>query len=127
MTGGAEKRPSENGVFADTKKKKKISKEKCAVDPPKETSSNGDLRQKKAFFAYFGKSFVENKNGNSNCDANKANTIEIIKFTPTKYLNADESSVCSDEKAEKKDISIPCSDSINTCLIEYLYFFNLYD
>lgn len=67
MAGGAAKRSSDDSVFADTKKKK-VLKEKCdSVVSNEKTSnivSNGDLRQKKAFFAYFGKKFDEGTNGN---------------------------------------------------------------
>lgn len=127
MTGGAEKRPSDEGVFADTKKKKKISRGKCEVDPLTEKTSNGHLLQKKAFFAYFGKSFVENKKANANhSDAGKANKVETVKSKPKRNLSPDDSNNCSDEKALKTAIynkqNISHSKPINAHLIEYSYF-----
>lgn len=66
MAGRAVKRSSDDGVFADFKKKK-VLKDKCDFVEYKEktsnTAGNGDSRQKKAFLAYFGKKFDDGTNG----------------------------------------------------------------
>lgn len=67
MSDRTAKRSPDDCVFADVKKKKKkISKDKVReVDVLKEkpvtVCNSGNTRQKKAFFAYFGKSFEEDK------------------------------------------------------------------
>jgi len=74
MAGGSTKRSSEECVFATTKKKKKISKDKRDQNVLKEKTTsvcNEDSRQKKAFFAYFGKSFDDCKDDNSSAETNR--------------------------------------------------------
>lgn len=67
MSDRTAKRSSDDCVFADVgKKKKKISKEKAREadvlkEKPVTACNGGNTRQKKAFFAYFGKSFDEGK------------------------------------------------------------------
>lgn len=67
MVGRTAKRSSEDIVFSDTKKKK-ISKEKVDGDANEKSSATGtgDLRQKKAFFAFFGKTFDDGKDSATN-------------------------------------------------------------
>lgn len=67
MSDQTAKRSSDDGVFDGVKKKKK----KTSKDKPQEADvlkekpvtdcNDGNTRQKKAFFAYFGKSFNEDK------------------------------------------------------------------
>lgn len=89
MAGGAAKRSSDDCVLGDIKKKKKT-KENPDADVPKEkttTACNGDLRQKKAFFAYFGKTFDDGKTESSvktNCDADNDEKRSKVKNTSTK-------------------------------------------
>lgn len=128
MAGRTTKRSSDNYVLADTKKKKKT-KEKSDADAPKEkitTVCNGDLRQKKAFFAYFGKTFVDEKLESSektNCDVDSDGKKSKEKNTSKKIIvicdngeNHSQSLAQKEKKkiVEKRDISL----SINTsCFI----------
>lgn len=115
MVGRTTKRSSDDCVFADTKKKK-ISQEKGESDAPvsndkTSTVCDGDLRQKKAFFAYFGKSFDDGKKspaGNSkttdsNNDVRKKNII-------TKTSCVDSSKTLLVNKSKLKDIKLPSHD-----------------
>lgn len=92
MAGGAAKRSSDDCVLGDTKKKKKKTKENPDADVPKDkttTVCNGDLRQKKAFFAYFGKTFNDEKPESSvekNCDADNDEKKSKVKNTTTKIM-----------------------------------------
>lgn len=121
MVGRTTKRSSDDCVFADTKKKK-ISQEKGESDAPvsndkTSTVCDGDLRQKKAFFAYFGKSFDDGKKspaGNSkttdsNNDVRKKNII-------TKTSCVDSSKTLLVNKSKLKDIKLPSHD---VCTIKY--------
>jgi len=112
MVGSTAKRSSEDCIFSDTKKKK-ISKEKGgsdAVVSNDKTSMlcNGDLKQKKAFFAYFGKSFDDGKNstvGNSKTtDSNNSVTKQNI-ITKTSCGNSSKTLLVNNTK--KKDVQQP--------------------
>lgn len=101
MSDRTAKRTSDDCIVADVKKKKKISKEKREEDVLREkpvSDCNGDTRQKKAFFAYFGKSFVEDKDvvgraansngGNQSGNATKKSEIKNNNSTVKKKLTS---------------------------------------
>jgi len=128
MVGRTAKRSSDDCVFADTKKKK-ISKEKkefvVAVSNEKtSTLCDGDLRQKKAFFAYFGKQFTDCKNNSIDCNSGNSKTIDSNKSV-TKQIVITKTS-CSDSSkslfvnnSKKKDVLVP---SDTTCITKYNLF-----
>lgn len=144
MAGGAAKRSStEDGAFvADGKKKKKFSKGKGDVDVIKEktsTACNGDLRQKKAFFAYFGKSFDDNKTNAKGVDTAKVkkkdNGDDAVRVNNgTAKTNHLKSAIDNDdgpmfvEKNVQKVVDKKCSDmsmssaTPNMCFLEYVLY-----
>jgi len=125
MVGRTAKRSSDDSVFADSKKKK-ISKEKkesvAAVSNEKpSTLGDGDLRQKKAFFAYFGKQFTEGKNSTVNCNSGNSKTIDSNNSVTkqnviTKTSCSDSSKTLLVNNSKKKDVLLP---SDTTCITKY--------
>lgn len=125
MASGPAKRSSDDSVFSDTKKKK-ITKEKRDPDVLKEktptTVNNGDLKQKKAFFAYFGKKFNEDNlkvNGNI-VDATKKSVAKHDTLFKHTENNDDHMQILLDKETEEiieenVDISRPTSN----CIIKY--------
>jgi len=126
MVGRTAKRSSDDCVFADTKKKK-ISKEKGETDAvvsseKASTLCNGDLRQKKAFFAYFGKSFDEGNNstavqndGNSKTtDSNNSVTKQNIIIKTRSFSDGSKTPLVINTK--NKDVQLP-NDAV--CIIKY--------
>ncbi|XP_060876049.1 enhanced level of genomic instability 1 [Metopolophium dirhodum] len=125
MVGRTAKRSSDDCVFADTKKKK-ISKEKGETDAvvsneKASTLCNGDLRQKKAFFAYFGKSFDEGKNSTTVYNGGNSKTTDS-NHSVTKQNIIVKTSSCGDSSktplvinTKKKDIQLP-NDAV--CIIK---------
>ncbi|XP_060852289.1 uncharacterized protein LOC132930431 [Rhopalosiphum padi] len=123
MVGRTAKRSSEDCIFVDTKKKK-ISKDKGEADAtvPNEKAStlcDGDLKQKKAFFAYFGKSFDDGKNSSTSCNGSNAKTADINSkvtksniFTKTSRSDSLKTPVAN---TKKKIIQLP-SDAV--CIIK---------
>jgi len=119
MAGGAAKRSSDDSVFADSKKRK-VLKEKCDSVVSKEKTSNivnnGDSRQKKAFFAYFGKKFDEGTNGydvntknivvkndttnTSTEDIN--NEVQILLVKRSKNIEKKKTTLCSNSSSSVK-------------------------
>lgn len=123
MFGGTAKRSSDDSIFADTTKKKKISKEKRDSDVPNEkttTVCNGESLQKKAFFAYFGKSFDESKHGSAN-RVDNGKKDESQNETTKKLMTAD-NNICERlpriplEKNKKKVNEL---HTTNSSLIRY--------
>jgi len=126
MVGRTAKRSSDDCVFADTKKKK-ISKEKGETDAvvsneKASTPCNGDLKQKKAFFAYFGKSFDEGKNSTTVYNGGNSKTTDS-NHSVTKQNIIIKTSSCSDSSktpliinTKKKDVQLP-NDAV--CIIKY--------
>uniref|UniRef100_A0A2H8TIW1 ATPase family AAA domain-containing protein 5 n=1 Tax=Melanaphis sacchari TaxID=742174 RepID=A0A2H8TIW1_9HEMI len=123
MVGRTAKRSSDDCVFADTKKKK-ISREKleAEVAVPNEKSSahcNGDLRQKKAFFAYFGKSFDDGKNSSTSCNGSNKKTSDVhnnvTKPIPITKTIRDNNSKTPVINVNKKIIELP-TDAV--CIIK---------
>jgi len=126
MVGRTAKRSSDDCVFVDTKKKK-ISKEKGETDAviSNEKASalcNGDLRQKKAFFAYFGKSFDDSKKSPAVYNGDDSKTT-YSNNSVTKQNIVTKTSNCSDSSktplvinAKKKDGQLP-NDAV--CIIRY--------
>ena len=125
MVGRTAKRSSDDCIFADTKKKK-ISKEKREPDAtlPNGKSStlcNGDLRQKKAFFAYFGKSFDDSKNSSAGCNDGNSKTKDFHNSVTkqniiTKTSCVDSSTISVVNNTNKKHVQLP-TDAI--CIIKY--------
>jgi len=124
MVGRTAKRSSEDCIFVDTKNKK-ISKDKGEADAtvPNEKAStlcDGELKQKKAFFAYFGKSFDDGKNSSTSCNGSNAKTADInSKVTKSNIFS--KTSRCDSLKTpvantKKKIIQLP-SDAV--CIIKY--------
>ncbi|XP_008183276.1 ATPase family AAA domain-containing protein 5 [Acyrthosiphon pisum] len=125
MVGRTAKRSSDDCVFADTKKKK-ISKEKGETDTvvsneKSSTLCNGDLRQKKAFFAYFGKSFDEGKNSSVVYNDDNSKTTDSNNSV-TKQNIIIKTSSCGDSSktpivinTKKKDVQLP-NDAV--CIIK---------
>lgn len=125
MVGRTAKRSSDDCVIIADIKKKKISKEKGEVDAvvsneKASTPCNGDLRQKKAFFAYFGKSFDDSKKSSTGCNGSNIKTTDIQNkltkpniFTNTSCGDGSKTPVIS---TKKKIIELP-SDAI--CFIKY--------
>lgn len=125
MTGGTAKRSSDDGVFTDTKKQK-ITKGKREPDVLEEktptTVNNGDSRQKRAFFAYFGKKFNE---GNSKNDGNTVDAINksiakhdtLFKHTNTKV---DDMQMLLDKETEEIiEENVDISRPIDNCIAKY--------
>lgn len=125
MASGTAKRSSDDGVFSDTKKKK-ITKEKRDPDVLREktptTINNGDLKQKKAFFAYFGKKFNED---NLKIDCNIVDTTKksLVKhgtlFEHTEN-NDDHKQIRLDEETEEIiEENINISRPNSNCVVKY--------
>lgn len=93
MASRSSKRLPNDGVLPDTKKKKTNSNEKCnldKVDVMKEKAAtvwDGHSRQKKAFFAYFGKTLDEGKKGSANSNKNNACKAELMNENSTTIIN----------------------------------------
>lgn len=109
MVGRTAKRSSDDCVFADTKKKK-ISKEKGEADTVVSNGKasmvcDGDLRQKKAFFAYFGKSFDDGKNSTSVCNGDDSKTTNS-NTSVTKQNIFIKTSSCGDSSKTPLDNNI---------------------
>ncbi|XP_027838842.2 enhanced level of genomic instability 1 [Aphis gossypii] len=116
MVGRTGKRSSDDCVIISDTKKKKISKEKGEVDAAvsnekASTPCNGDLKQKKAFFAYFGKSFDDSKKSNTSCNGSNLKTTDIQNkvtkpniFTNTSRGDGSKTPVIS---TKKKIIQLP--------------------
>lgn len=120
------KRSSDDCVSVNTKKQK-ISKEKgetgAVISNEKaSTLCNGDLRQKKAFFAYFGKSFDDSKNIPAVYNSDDSKTT-YSNNSVTKQNIVIKTSNCGDSSktplvinTKKKDDQVP-NDTI--CIIKY--------
>jgi len=127
MVGRAIKRSPEDCVSDDTKKKK-ISKEKRETevlkDKTKTTICRGDSRQKKAFFAYFGKSFCDDENNgvDNGVDTKKP----VVESETTTNKNTVDTKKCSrllaDELKNVIYINKDISRSTNTCFVKYVFY-----
>jgi len=125
MVGRTAKRSSDDCVIIADTKKKKISKEKGEVDvvvsnEKASTPCNGDLKQKKAFFAYFGKSFNDGKISSTGCNGSNIQTTDIQNnvtkpniFNNTGRGDGSKTPVIN---TKKKIIQLP-SDAV--CFIKY--------
>jgi len=115
MVGETVKRSSEDCSFVNTKKKK-ISKDKHDVNGPKEkttTVCNGESRQKKAFFAYFGKAFDNESSAKTNNDDSD------VKKSVNKITNANDQCMKTSVFTNNREIS-PFSNKQNApCFIKY--------
>lgn len=127
MDSGSSKRSSDDCVTSDNKKKK-ISKQKRISDMLVEkttTPCNKDIKQKKAFFAYFGKSFVENSENNVNCnvDTEKTKVNGVAKSITSTDDDDDIIEICVKKITDQKNSEHTLT---NTQLIRYYYYlFNL--
>lgn len=95
-------------VLLDTKKKKKkISNEKCDLvkdDVTKEktaTVCDGHSRQKKAFFAYFGKTLDDGKKISVNSNKNDVNVAKLMNEKLNTRINNDEVQMAIDKSKKK--------------------------
>lgn len=121
MYGKTSKRSSDDCVLVDTKKKK-ISKIKQEVPNVKTAIvCNGELKQKKAFFAFFGKSLDDSKDGN--VDLHNNDSImdkEINKTTKAtnKITSINSRGYCFSSSPKNNEIT-KTSQFSNHCFIKY--------
>lgn len=122
MYGKTSKRSSDDYVFVDTKKKK-IAKDKQEVLSAKTAIvCNGDLRQKKAFFAFFGKSFDDSKNNIVNrCGNDSIKTRDInITTKGTNQITSTNNGGFSSQTLAKINAFKSAPQITNRCVVKYV-------
>lgn len=99
MVGGTGKRSSDDGASGSAKKKK-VLKEKRDADVPKAktTTPDGDTRQKRAFFAFFGKKFDDQ--------------------TVSTAVDSKKPAVENEEETNDDCLILPLAESIKTVVVE---------
>jgi hypothetical protein len=127
MFGKTSKRSSDDCVLVDTKKKK-ISKDKQEASNVKTAIvCNGDLRQKKAFFAFFGKSLDDKKIGSMDLQSNDSIMAKVVNKTTkvtNKVASINSKGYCSQSSLENNEI-MNTSQFSNHCFIKYVMMPNL--